>query len=921
MLFSRAPLFLVFLLSGFSGLVFEVLWVRLASLGLGITVYAVSLVVASFMGGLGFGGWLASRFADSRRLGVRAYAFLELGIAVSAPLASWFLEQMPDRVSSPPLMMALSAMALLLPCTLMGATIPILSRAVLDPNTPGRSVGWLYGTNTVGAMLGSLATDAVLVPHLGIWNSSLLAASLNLTAGLVSLALTEPPAPSVPPPKSASSGPRMSEIYFVYALSGATSLALQSVWVRLLGVALDARIWVFSLILTVFLGCLALGSWLGSLLLPRLAHQARLVLVFLFCLLGTSVLLGTFSLIWLEPRLTQTQLSQWLIYLVQPLGAELGWGLAYCLLRSICLFALPTLCMGLAFPFVCALAIEESGGIGEPVGRLYTMNTLGAIFGSLAAGFVLIPHLGVQHSLLLLCLCNLACASLIRVPGAHTWTKRVLLSGSLVGAALYATLPATWLISQFHQPVYLRRYGVKSGELVDFREDLYGTVAVAVGNSRGSVLLINGTLMMGSFMPGRRYARLMAHLPLALHPAPKKILVICFGLGMTFGAASLHDELESVQCAELSPTVLKMAPHFKEFNENVIERLDGRIRVNQADGRNFLLRSNELYDVITFEPPPPLQPGVVNLYSKDYYELCKRRLTPDGLVCQWLPLPMFSDDTARMMVKSFLEVFPDATVWQGSIDDYFIVGGKKPISADRARLQQFARKFQEPLKAIGIGDQYDLIASLRQGPVALARYSASAPAITDNHPYLEYARSTLPPVEQLREIDFSELTQLIHGLSPDDLKEVQRRAQGMTALQEFAKTTSPLNDGVSKYLVWFERARACQSVYPENLYVAEILETSATRLESRRAASSTSAEAAEDYAFHLLLARHEDTRTSLEKLLREYPDRPLAYFLSGLLDRELGRESQAQESFQKGLARLQDPNARQILSGALRLGN
>ncbi|MBS2037246.1 fused MFS/spermidine synthase [bacterium] len=915
MLFSRAPLFLVFLLSGFSGLVFEVLWVRLASLGLGITVYAVSLVVASFMGGLAFGGWLASRFADRRQLGVRAYAFMELGIALSGPAASWLLKNLPSWVTYPPLMMVLAALAMLVPCTLMGATIPVLSRAVLDPRVPGRSVGWLYGINTLGAMLGSLATDVLLVPHLGIWSSALVAASLNLTAGLVSLSLGElgQPAPRPQTPEAT----RTSSIYKVYGLSGATALALQGVWVRLLGVAIDARIWVFSLILTTFLACLAAGSWLGSWVLPRLAKKARLVLVILFCVLVLSTLLGTLTLTWLEPRLTKPFFSQWLIYLVQPFGQELGWGLVYCLVRSICLFALPTLCMGLAFPYVCAVAIEESGGIGEPIGRLYTMNTMGAILGSLCSGFLLIPYLGVQHSILLLSFCNLACAALVAVPAASRLSKRLALTAAGLACLIYAALPGNWLFARYHQPVYQRRYDIKPSEIVEFTEDLYGTVAVATGTTRGSVLLVNGTMMMGSTLPARRYARLMAHLPLTLHPAPKKMLVICFGLGMTFGAASLHDELENLQCAELSPTVLRMAPHFREFNENVAQRLGGRIQVHLADGRNFQLRSKELYDVITFEPPPPLQPGVVNLYSKDYYALCKQHLTPNGLVCQWLPVTQFSDSTARMMVRSFLEVFPDSAVWQGSIDDYFIIGGNQPISVERARLQQFARQFQEPLRQIGIADFYDLIASLRQGPAALARYSASAPAITDNHPYLEYAQSTLPPVQQLRETDFSELGRMVKGLSPQDLAQVERRAQAQQALLEFAKLTSPLNDGVSKYLLWFDRARSCQSVYSDNLYVADVLNTSDEKLSARRASAGTSAEASEDYAFRLLLARDASAQERLESLLREHPERPLAYILSGLLQREAGREGQARARFEEGLKRIPDPNARQILTQAL----
>lgn len=910
----RAALLLVFLLSGFSGLVFEVLWVRLASLGLGITVYAISLVVATFMGGLAFGGWLASRYADRRQWGVRAYAFMELGIAVSGPAVSWLLKSLPAWVSSPPLMMVLAAAAMLVPCTLMGATIPVLCRAVLDPKVPGRAVGWLYGVNTVGAMIGCLAADFWLVPQLGIWNTVMVAAGLNLVAGLVSLSLGQVEAPAARARPSESR--RFLSVYWVYAVSGASALGLQGVWVRLLGVAIDARIWVFSLILATFLGCLSLGSWLGSWALGRLAGRARVVLVFLFSAVALSTLLGTLTLIWVEPRLTSPTFSRWLFMLAQPLGPELGWGFVFCLVRALCLFAVPTVCMGLAFPFVCALAMEESGGIGEPVGRLYMMNTLGGIAGSLCSGFVLIPYLGVQHSILLLSFCTLACAAMIGVPSGHKFPKRVFLGGAGLALLTYALLPGNWLISRFHLPVYQRSYGIQAAEVVEFREDLYGTVAVALGTSKGSALLVNGTLMMSSSMPGKRYSRLMAHLPLSLHPAPKKILVICFGLGMTFGAASLHEELESLECVELSPTVLRVAHHFNELNEQVVERQGERIKIHLMDGRNFQLRSQERYDVITFEPPPPLQPGVVNLYSRDYYELCKEHLTPTGLVCQWLPVNQFSEGTARMMVRSFLEVFPDSTVWQGSISDYFIIGGSQPISVDSARLRQLTERLQKPMREIGIENGYDLIACLRQGPLALARYSAGTPAITDDWPYLEYARK-LPPVEQLRQLDLSEVKELVKGFGPEDWTQVELRAQAQQALWDFTRLGSPLKDGVSKYLVKYDLARASQGVYSDNVYAADILETSPEKLEALRVASSRGVEQAEDYAFRLLLAKDKSVYAELERLQREFPDRPLAWVLLGLVQRESGQERQARASFEEGLKRISDVEASPILRQAL----
>ncbi|MBS2036402.1 fused MFS/spermidine synthase [bacterium] len=899
-----SPLFLLFLLSGFSGLVFEVLWVRIAALALGATVYAVSTVVASFMIGLALGGWLASRQADGRQLGVRAYALIELGIACSALLATWCLRQLPHWPLSPAQMICLASLALLLPCTLMGATIPVLSRAVFDPAKPSRMVGWLYGANTLGAMLGAFSTDILLVPNLGVWNSSKLAACLNLTAGLVGLTLK----PGTAPPKARSTvhSKGLNRLYLAYALNGATALALQTVWVRLLGVAVQAKIWVFSLILATFLGCLAIGSWVGSLISTRVVQPRRYVSG-LFMAIGLSSLAGSLAVAYLEPYLFRPPLAQLLWMLVKPMGPEVGWGVILCLARSLVLFALPVFLMGLAFPLVCAAALEESDGISEPIGRLYTFNTLGAVVGSLVAGFALLPWLGVQRSLVILCFLNLVSAALIH------WRGRLLVGAALL-CALYAGLPADWLIRRFHLPTYARYYGVRPEEVVEFHEDLYGTVAVAVGTDHGSLLLVNGTMMMGSGMGGRRYSRLMAHLPLTLHPAPKKMLVICFGLGMTFGAASLHDELESLRCVELSPSVLKVGHYFKQFNENVLERIDQRVAVSLADGRNFQLRSQDRYDVITFEPPPPDQPGVVNLYSYDYYKLCRDHLTPNGMICQWLPIKQFSEPTARRMVKSFVEVFPYSTLWEGSVDDYLIIGSQQPIHVDAERLRQFGNRFQPQLREIGIGGVYDLLAAFKNGPQGLALYSSGVKVISDDDPALEYAPSVYPAVDEMRASNLSELTTTVSGLTPTDLAQIAERVGALQSLQDYTRRESPAGDATSTYLLEYVWARHSQRVFPNNPYVQDVLGCSQEKIISLRRRMDRRPETREDLAFELLLSGDAPAcRKEIELLRREFPDRPLAYFLEGLLASEKQDAASARTAFQAGLERLRDPKVEQFV--------
>jgi len=898
---SRLPLFALFLLSGFSGLVFEILWVRISSLALGVTVYAVSIVVSTFMGGLALGGWLASFQADKHKLGVKTYALLELGIAASALLATWFLGQLPHFATHSAMTVILASLAMLVPCTLMGATIPVLTRAIFEPDQPSRVVGWLYATNTLGAMIGAFSADMFLVSRLGIWGTALVAGSLNLTAGVVGLWLPTTTAPQRRVLKNPSPKGSLTRLFWAYGLAGITSLALQVVWVRLLGVAIESKIWVVSTILTTFLGCLAVGSWLGSLLVGRIRHK-RQALSRVFVAIGISSLLGALALALMQESLWRPPLGDLLWKISLPFGPK-GWGTVQCLAQSIILFGLPTLLMGLAFPLVCAVAFDEHEGISQPIGQLYTVNTVGAIFGSFLAGFLLLPYLGVQWSFLALALLSLLSAALVA-------PERISLALLLAVTVGCATLPADWLIRRYHYPVYQRNYNIKPDQIVEFREDLYGSVAVGKNTMAGDVLMINGTRMMSSDTAGRRYARLMAHLPLALHPKPKKMLVICFGLGMTFGAASLYPDLDLLQCVELSPSVLAVAHHFSEYNENVINRQDSRIRITLDDGRNFQFRTKERYDVITFEPPPPTAPGVVNLYSKDYYELCKQHLTPDGIVCQWAPLHMFSEPTARMVVRSFVEVFPNATLWEGSVDDYLLVGSPGATKVDKARILEYARTFEKPLRQIGIEDGYDMMALFKRGPNALHSYAATGLTITDNFPHLEYADSLFPPVSELRQNDLSQLQSTITGLEEKELATVFQRSKTLDLLQQFRYAADPAEESIG-FLARYHWAREVQKVYPSSPYVETILEYSPDRLQYFEARAKSDKGLAE-FVLRLLLAKqYARAEALLKDKLTAQNQQSTLFLLAGLIAREQGQPSQ--QYFQEVLKRTSNEAARKFL--------
>ncbi|MFA5505559.1 MAG: fused MFS/spermidine synthase [Vulcanimicrobiota bacterium] len=713
----------VFLLSGFSALTFEVLWVRLASHSLGVTTWAVSVVVSTFMGGLALGGVLLGPTADRHPRPARLYSVMELGIGFSGLLASLLLARLPHWGLSFALQVCVIVLALLIPCTLMGGTLPALGRAMAG-SAPTRALSGLYSANTAGAVLAAFLTDWVMVPQLGVTRTlGVVVVTSLLAAGLAWPITTAKLDPDVQ--ASEKSWPGYYRVFGTYFFAGFASLGLQLVWTRLIMAMSRPSIYNFSTMLAVFLAGLALGSafsaaWAARVKNPRAWFGATLVgisLSSLLCLLSIGVL----------DQIITANTGKLISH---PMLASA----IMCALRCIALFGLPTLGMGVAFTLAARLVSQDGKSIGTLIGRLTTSNTTGAILGSLTTAFVLLPLLGLFHSFLLLIVIEVLVA-LFLLQGNFRWIQGLSL---LVFGALF--LPRTTLLHSVYLPVWSVSWGLKPDSIQYFEDDSYATVAVG-DTEKGRFLMVNSTRMMGDAPEGQRYAALMGHLPTLFHPDPKNALVICFGCGMTAGALNQQAELARVVCVELSQAVLDAGHLFAHSNGGVMD--SDKMEFVVADGRNYLLRSDQRFDVITFEPPPPTQIGVVNLYSADYYQLCKDRLTENGVVCQWVPLLLLDEPDLRLVVKAFLEVFPNATLWEGSKDDYLLIGTKDDLKID---LPQLARRMEEPglkakLESIGIDSAEALLATYMHGPEFLREMTAETPVTTDDRPYLEYSTS------------------------------------------------------------------------------------------------------------------------------------------------------------------------------------
>lgn len=724
--------------SGIAALIYQVIWVRQLSLIVGIDVYAVALVVGAFFAGLGTGSYLLGLRADRSAQPLRLYALLELGCALGGVLTTFALAHgaasfVRIEAVAGPIAWLLPFLAIGLPALLMGGTLPVLLRACAPAaDRIGAAGGRLYALNTCGAVLGALLVTFLLIPRLGVFNAALCAAALNLVLALLASTLRLqklPDAIVLRAPIATSAPVARNRALIIYAIAGGIALGYEVVWSQAAIQFMSTRSFAFTIVLATYL-C---GLMLGSALFARRADRLRepwSVFALLIAAAGFLALLQLGGLgAWL-PQL-QTQLADWI---TTAGGSQLAAMCARFALAAICIVLGPTLLLGAAFPVALRLVASENH-LGRDSGRVLAFNTFGGIAGSLLAGFVLLPALGLIHTLALLAIAATALGgyALWQEPTASVGPRLAFAGIALSVACTAIAVPPqrlAQLLTAAH-PGTLRYYGENPG----------GTVAVIEQDARSSTfrrLYIQGVSNSGDAMPSLRYMRLQALLPLLIQrDEPRSALVIALGTGITAGALTQYPGLEKRVCAELLPAVVDAATLFSG-NYGVVD--DARVDIRVRDGRRELLRNPDRYDLITLEPPPPSAAGVANLYSRDFYELARTRLQPGGLFAQWLPLATQNDEDTRALVRSFLDAFPYATLWTTELHETLLIGSLQPIELDADRI---ARRFAQPsvhaaLREVGIDSPQALLATWLMDRVGLESYAAASAPVTDDRPLIEY---------------------------------------------------------------------------------------------------------------------------------------------------------------------------------------
>jgi spermidine synthase len=732
----RFGLLVAFFLSGAAALIYQVLWTRQLSLVFGVTVYAATTVLACFMAGLALGSYAAGRLSDRIDRPVHIFALAEFFIGITAlitPMALSGVERV--YVALGPLLgdsqvlkalarAGLSSCVLIVPAALMGSTYPLLLRAASRTSARlASSAALLYGTNTAGAIVGVLLASLWLLPTLGIQRTYFAAVAINTVVAALAWGLSLTATPGEVPSVARSSrglapvSPTVRRwVLIVMVTSGALSLALEIIWFRILVFFLRPTTYAFASMLAAVLLGIAAGSLIAT---PALRRRANWVLA-----LGVlEVLVAIASVLSLRGIVAAYYVLDWLW---DPRWLPPPYNYVLPLLGAAASAILPTaLLLGAAFPIGLVLWSEigdDDDHLGRRIGTLYAGNVAGAILGSLAAGFVLVPTLGARTSLLVVAVLPLV-GGLVLLWLSGSRSRLIAIA---VGVAAFAGCAVT-VPDAFRQVVGLRYAGQ---EMVWQREDAQTSVIV-IGTGHHT-LLIDGISHASEDGGSLVTHRAIGLLGLAVHPTPRRVLVIGLGGGTTAGAASSLPGSKTT-VVELSPSVLAANRFFAGSNLGVLTNPDVTFHID--DGRNFLLLTPRRFDVVTADLIMPHLAGAGNLYSLDYFKLVKKALAPGGLMVQWLATD--SEYQYKIMLRTFAAAFPNVTLWAGGS---LAVGSLEPLRITRA---DFEEKLTRPrvralLEGNGIGTVEGLRDAYFAGPKEIARYVGEGPLLTDDLPVIEY---------------------------------------------------------------------------------------------------------------------------------------------------------------------------------------
>ncbi len=910
--------FLIFL-SGGSALVYEVVWTRQLTLVFGVSIHAVSAVLTAFMLGLAAGSRYWGRRSPTLVHPLRAYALLEAGIglyALAFPLLHRGLRQiyfgLPlDHIPAEltlTIRFFCAVGLLLLPTLLMGGTLPLLGQAFREdwPRT-GRTTSMLYGLNTLGAALGAAIAGFSLLPHFGMRTSNRIAVAVNLGIALTALLAARPTvtagesdasAPPAAEPSRESDAVFRRFLWLVAATAGLCGLGFEIVWTKILVLVLGNSTWAFSTTLAAYLFSLALGSLAAAPFIDRLRNRRRT----LGLLLSTLAALGALSLFAFHMLIKKIAITG---------AAGLFALVAGQFVLSFVIMLPAALISGMLFPLTVKLAVPQAQQSGRGFGDMLAANTVGAVVGSVAIGTVALQWLGIQKTLLVLCLLAAGLATVFLHRYAESWGKTLRL-GSAGLAVLF------WLSLILRTPTLTQ--APPGYDFLYYKEGTIGTLAVyEAPESSLKIFDINNITEVATDSLSLSTFRLMALFPAVLQEQPRSALVVTFGAGIVAGHLA-ELPLEIIECAEINPDAAEVGRIFRAENHEVLRR--GRVQLIIEDGRNFLQSRRRQYDIITADATHPTGADSWLLYTKEYYTACRQHLTSDGIFLQWLPLHALSPEGYRTIVRTAQAAFPHVSLWfsgyAGGIGHTLLVAAKRPIRPDRTVLQRRLRQpaLRRVLALDSLADADALASLFLASDQSLRSMLSAEPTInTDDLPFTGFPRtlprpdfapkmlSTLlslpPPVafhakEDTGRALFSAIRRIKEAWRTAFQGRPLQAAQQLLAFNFPAALPRPyrfLAQDLAERL--FYAARGRKSALPESS--RRLLLTAATRLQVRRPGA---------YIELAAILRREGRWDEAERLLRRgaqtAPSGEL-YFHLGLLLQEGGQLEAARTAYESGL--------------------
>ncbi|MBI4650499.1 fused MFS/spermidine synthase [Candidatus Desantisbacteria bacterium] len=743
----KKKLFVFFFMSGASALIFEIVWMRMLSLVFGVTTYAMSIILISFMGGLGLGSLIWGRIIEAQRNnGIKSqslnplnlYSRLQLGIGVFG-LSFPFLINLTKKfyvyifsVSSILnynnfifLQVIVCILILIIPTSLMGGTLPVIYKYFeLSEDDARYNVSFLYAYETFGALLGAFLAGFFLIEKFGVLFTNNFAGCINLLIGFSVLffirknpvIFSDKISIKIPNPETITNS---SKIWFlIFALSGFCALSYEIIWTKILVLIINSTTYSFSLILMIFLSGIASGSAFGN---KIIAHKKPEIL------LGYSeIFIGIYTLFIL---LIINYFAEMFFYLnIDKTFFGNSWflfNLAQFILLFILLFPI-SFCFGITFPSIINLIPQKNS---LSIGKIYAFNTFGGVIGSFITGFFLIQILGIKNTFLFFVIINIL-IGIITICQNKQFNYKYLISAGLLFIIFII------LISQKDVTF---KYLITRGDvnIIYHNEDASGIIEVyEYPQSKERILVTDRHQREGGTNPiYLKNQYIQGYLPIILHPDPKKVLGLGLGTGISFSVMQKFD-LEKIDVVEISNGVISALKYFEPENNFIKNNV--KIKIHKADARNFVLLTKEKYDVIIGELFVPYQAGVGNLYAYEHFSECKKKLSSNGMMWQWIPTAQISPIDLNVLINTFSKVFPHTSLWITS-QSFALLGTKIPLQIDFQRLAQICDSdIGNELKKIEIATPQRILSYFQLGDNEIKKIITTSQINNDYNPFIEF---------------------------------------------------------------------------------------------------------------------------------------------------------------------------------------